>query len=342
MSESFVPITPGSGADVSCDLISSAYYQNIKLDVGSPGVSVPVSGSIFGLPVDIQRSITLNTNATLSGTGNVNITNVVPVSQFGTWNTNATIVGTGAILIANQITLAAGSNVIGGVTQSGIWTVSASQNGAPWSTTISGTGWINIANIPTVNQGTSPWVVSQSGTGNVNITNIVPVSQSGTWSVSSSTAIAGIIPSNAFYVGGLAKTANPAAASDGNLVGATFDKLGKQVTVQSIRALKSMQLTTITSSTTETSITASAISTYFDLYGLLISNTSTTACQCTIKDQVAGTNRFIIEVPALDTRGFMLTESAAHPMSTLGQQWTCTCGTSVASINITTMCVQNI
>jgi len=186
-------------------------------------------------------------------------------------------------------------------------------------------------------------------------TNVSAAIQSGTWTVqpgntpnstpwliNTSSATAASVPGNAFYAGLQAKTVNPTAASDGNLVGALSDKLGKQVVVGSIRDLKSNQQTTITSSTAETTIITADATNFLDLYGLVIANTSATACAVTIKDSTAGTTRFVFGVPANDTRGFMLSESAAHKQAANNSNWTATCGTSVASISITAMFVKNL
>lgn len=154
-------------------------------------------------------------------------------------------------------------------------------------------------------------------------------------------ATAAAVPANATYKGLLAKTANPSAATDGNLVGALADKLGKQVVVGSIRDLKGVQQTTITSSTSETTIVTAVASTFLDLYGLILTNTSATVTKVTIKDSTAGTTRAVIEVPATDTRGFMLPESGGIAQATVNNNWTATCGTSVASIEITALYVKN-
>lgn len=148
---------------------------------------------------------------------------------------------------------------------------------------------------------------------------------------------------NPVKIGGLAKTANPTAVTDGQRVSALYDKLGKQVVVGAIRDLKAVQNTTITSSTSETTIvTAGGASVFCDLYGLVITNTSATECEVTIKDATAGTTRLAFKVPANDTRGFMLPADSAVPQATANNNWTATCGASVASIKISALYVKNL
>lgn len=168
---------------------------------------------------------------------------------------------------------------------------------------------------------------------------------------SDNTAIAGwghgatgsAVPSGAQYKGLLAKTANPTAATDGNMVGAMADKLGRQVVVLgNVRDLKGNQLTTITSSVVETTVVTAVVSTFLDVYGCIVENTSATGTKVTFKDSTAGTTQFEIYVPANETRGFMLPSSDGFKQTTVNTAWTATCGTSVASIVITMLYVKNI
>lgn len=190
--------------------------------------------------------------------------------------------------------------------------------------------------------------VRQATAANLNATVVgtgtfaVQATESGTWTVGSNSATGSAVPANAFYEGLLAKTANPTAASDGNLIGALADKLGKQVVVGSIRDLKGNQFTTITSSTSETTVVTQVTSTFLDVYGVIVENTSATASKVTFKDSTSGTTQFEIYVPAGDTRGFMLPESGAFKQTTVNTNWTATCGTSVASIVISVLYVKNI
>jgi hypothetical protein len=156
-----------------------------------------------------------------------------------------------------------------------------------------------------------------------------------------SVANGGTDSGNPVKVGFLAKTANPTAVTDGQRVNALSDKLGKQVTVNSIRDLKARQVTTITSSTAETTIVTAVASTFLDVYGLIIENTSATACECILRDSTAGTVVASFLVPAGETRGFWGTESAALTQTTVNNNWTLTCGTSVASIKVTAAYVKN-
>lgn len=163
----------------------------------------------------------------------------------------------------------------------------------------------------------------------------VPVTSSG--SVAHDAADSG----NPVKVGGQARTTNPTAVQDGDRSNFITDKLGKQVVVSSVRDLKTVQQTTITNTTAETTIGTAVAATFLDLYSLVLTNTSATGTTVTIKDATAGTTRLVIYVPANDTRGIALTESAAIPQAAVNNNWTATCGTAVTSLEVTALFVRN-
>lgn len=130
--------------------------------------------------------------------------------------------------------------------------------------------------------------------------------------------------------------------TDGDYSIPSTDIKGRVITAGSPRGLKTNQQTTITSSTTETTVLTAVASTFLDVYGVIVTNTSATVTKVTFKDDTAGTTRFVIEVPATDTRGFMLPIDAAHNQAIVNKPWTATCGTSVASVEITVLAVKMV
>lgn len=143
-------------------------------------------------------------------------------------------------------------------------------------------------------------------------------------------------------IAGRAATANPTANSDGTVTRIMTDDLGKVIAVSAVRDLKGVQTTTITSSTSETTIITAVASTFLDLYGLILTNSSASAQIATIKDATAGTTRLTIEIPAGDTRGFMLDAGSAIAQAVVNNNWTLTCTTSLASLYVTALYVKNI
>lgn len=144
-------------------------------------------------------------------------------------------------------------------------------------------------------------------------------------------------------IGGQARITNPAAVVDADRVNAIFDKLGKQVVVGSIRVLKARQVTIITTSTAETTIvTAGAAGVFKDLYSLLLTNTSVTATEVTIRDATAGGTISSFMVPAGSTIGFTLPESGAWPQGTAANNWTAQSSASITSLKVTALTVENL
>lgn len=142
---------------------------------------------------------------------------------------------------------------------------------------------------------------------------------------------------NPVKIGGAANSAVPTKVTAGQRANAWIGLRGEQVAVGNTRENKGVTHTTITSSTAETTIIAAVASTFLDLYGLILANTGATTTSVTIKDSTAGTTRAIIEVPTLETRGFMLPVDSAIPQATVNNNWTATCGSSTASLEVTAL-----
>lgn len=117
---------------------------------------------------------------------------------------------------------------------------------------------------------------------------------------------------------------------------------GQVITTNAPRGRKLHQITTITSSTSETTVLTAAASTFHDVYGIIVTNTSATATEVAFKDDTAGTTRFTISAPANDTRGFMLPVDAAVTASATNDNWTASAADSVASLIITVLAVKNL
>jgi len=158
--------------------------------------------------------------------------------------------------------------------------------------------------------------------------------------VGSSAATGSSVPANAFYKGGVAKTALPSAATDGNLTGTMMDKFGRQVVLPvTIRDLIGTQTTTISASTSETTIVTAAASVYNDLIMLVVSNTSATAARVDFRDTTAGSVLFSLYVPAGDTRGFA--PGVAIPQTSVNTNWTAQSSASVTDLRVYAVFTKN-
>jgi len=144
-----------------------------------------------------------------------------------------------------------------------------------------------------------------------------------------------------FALGVRADTLADVSGATGDYIQMTTDLKGRVMVGSAPRTLKLNQVTTITASTSETTIVTAVASTFLDLYGLIVTNTSATAVTVAIKDATAGTTRLNIAVPAGDTRGFMLPIDAAIKQSAVNNNWTATTQ-SVTSVIITALTVSNV
>jgi hypothetical protein len=91
------------------------------------------------------------------------------------------------------------------------------------------------------------------------------------------------------------------------------------------------QQTTITSSVAETTIVTAVASKHRDLLGLVVTNSSATALIVTLKDSTGGTTRAIYAIAA---NGGIVIPFTMYQLAAVNNNWTLTCGTSVASVYV--------
>lgn len=251
-------------------------------------------------------SVRVRSTAVASGTVNVRISPSAAPTSAGA----SVSVGTA---------LPTGANVIGGVTQSGTWTDTVTQaTASSLNATVVGTGTFSVqttADVP--------------GTG---ATNLGKAEDAGHTTGDTGVMALGVRNDT------LSATTNTTA----DYTQLTTDQAGIVITAGAPRALKGRQVTTITSSTAETTILTSVASTFLDIYGLILTNTSATVTKVSIRDATAGGTISVFEVPPTDTRGFMLPLDSAIPQAAVTNNWTAQCGTSVASLEVTVLYVKRV
>lgn len=120
------------------------------------------------------------------------------------------------------------------------------------------------------------------------------------------------------------------------------DAKGRVMTAGAPRGLKGTFQVQISASTSETTILAATAATFHDVYGLILANTGATTTKVSIRDDTAGTVRMIIEVPTLETRGFMLPVDSAIPQTAVNKNWTAQCGSSTAALEVTGLYVSMV
>ncbi len=231
MSQSNVPVTPGSGgASVATDVVSSLMYQQIKVVDGTlgstNGLVVDSSGNAH---VTIIGSVATvgSFNGSVSGTVGASIVGTVPVTQSGIQITSlvstvpssviigASIFGLPPVNVTNFPTTQNVSGSVMAVIQGSIAAAIVSGSVA----VATGNSSVQVLNFPTNQnvsgsvvafQGTSPFIVtgsvqgtfaaaanqSVSGTVGASLIGTAPVTQAGTWiaSVFGNVSVLGTVP----------------------------------------------------------------------------------------------------------------------------------------------------
>lgn len=120
------------------------------------------------------------------------------------------------------------------------------------------------------------------------------------------------------------------------------DIKGRMMTAGAPRSLKGTAQVSLGATTSETTIIAATASTFHDVYGLILANTGATTTKVSIRDDTAGTVRAIIEVPTLETRGFMLPVDSALPQTAVNKNWTAQCGSATTALEVTAFYVSMV
>lgn len=122
----------------------------------------------------------------------------------------------------------------------------------------------------------------------------------------------------------------------------SVDIKGRVMTAGAPRALKGNVQVQLSNTTTETTIIAATASTFHDVYGIILANTGATTTKVSIRDDTAGTVRAIIEVPTLETRGFMLPVDSAMTQTAVNKNWTAQCGSATTALEVTAFYVSMV
>lgn len=120
------------------------------------------------------------------------------------------------------------------------------------------------------------------------------------------------------------------------------DIKGRVMTAGAPRALKGTAQVSLSNTTSETTVIAATASTFHDVYGLILANTGATTTKVSIRDDTAGTVKAVIEVPTLETRGFMLPVDSAISQTATNKNWTAQCASATTALEITALYVSMV
>jgi len=120
------------------------------------------------------------------------------------------------------------------------------------------------------------------------------------------------------------------------------DLKGRVMTAGAPRSLKGNVQVALSNTTSETTIIAATASTFHDVYGIILANTGATTTKVSIRDDTGGTVRAIIEVPTLETRGFMLPVDSAMAQTATNKNWTAQCASATTALEVTAFYVSMV
>jgi len=121
-------------------------------------------------------------------------------------------------------------------------------------------------------------------------------------------------------MGGIARTANPTAVSNSDMVSSTYDDLGRQIVRPlQVRDLIQTAYVSVTSGT-ETTLRAAVAGAYLDLIMIVGSNNSDAAVSIDIRPVTGGNIINTLRIPANGTAGW--TPAVAWPQTDTGNNWT--------------------
>lgn len=135
----------------------------------------------------------------------------------------------------------------------------------------------------------------------------------------------------------ISQTPTDAWNLDGTAFTGSYSTLVSCANIVTPALTKGRQATTITSSVAETVIVTSNPENHLDIYSLLISNTSDTDCEVTIREATGGAVAWNYEVPTHDMRGFTVPVESATPQTAIANNWTAQCALSLVSIKVTVL-----
>lgn len=130
--------------------------------------------------------------------------------------------------------------------------------------------------------------------------------------------------------------------TDGDYSMPSTDIKGRIMTAGAPRSLKANTQTSLSNTTSETTIITATASTFHDVYGLILANTGATTTKVSIRDDTAGTVRAIVEVPTLETRGFMLPVDSAVTQTAVNKNWTAQCASATTALEVTAFYVSMV
>jgi hypothetical protein len=146
---------------------------------------------------------------------------------------------------------------------------------------------------------------------------------------------------NPVFTGGVAKTAQPTARTDGQIVAPLYSKVGHQIAmIGQVRDLNDTISPITLSTTAETTLVPAVAAVFNDIYSITIANTSASAVMVDFRTVAAGAVVESVLVPASST--IQLNPAVPYKQATVNTAWTAQLSAAVTDVRISARVVRNI
>ena len=334
-------IVPGSQLGKPGQAAPDAAVQIAGADPGSVFrvVSTDTTGRvnvIVGNTLAINGSVSVvNTPAvTLSGTADVSDRSARLLGHVTVDNLAATQPVSGSVAVSNfpSTQTVAGAVSVSNfpATQPVSIAAAVPVTGTFWQATQPVSGTVAVSNFP----GTQPVSLAS-----IPLAATAPTLAGQTTELASLAAIQASV-AGSLAVGGVARTANPAAVADGQKTSLLTDKVGRMVVAQGhARELVAQSYTTIATTTETVIVAAGAAGVFNDLTFLSVSNTSLLGTTIDFRDAAGGAIRLTVFVAAGTTLIYPIQIPVTQ--ATAASAWTAQLGTAVTAVKIFAQSIKN-
>jgi len=298
-----------------------------------------------GFILDEVAGTALTENDAAAARINANRSQICVIEDDTTRGRRTTVTAANALKVDGSAVTQPVSGTVTANAGTGTFTVAGAKtnnNAAPGAT--------NVGVLPVLANASAPtWTEGNQVALSSDLTGALRVSLSGT-----SNQVVGNIASgdtdsgNPVKIGGVARTANPTAVTDGQRSNAMTDKMGRLVTVNShVRNLVGVASITLTTTTETTLIAAGGSGVFNDIANLVISNSDSNAVNVLIRDTTGGTVLATFSLSRAGstsgaTSAVVIPFNTPWPQTTANTNWTAQLSVATTNVNIFVQYVKNI
>jgi hypothetical protein len=325
---------PGSNTNLVIDYITGKNHNKLEIGVLSDAERIVAAAApLVPYTYSVAGVITINTDLL-----------IIDCRQMRTVSLQAVSIGTTGRLdffVTNdlaQIGTAQPAYPIGGAAA-----VTTTTAAGSWQIPTNGFAFMRIRLGVATTAGTTTLAAFASQTAHpLPAPTTQPVSGTITASGTVGTAAQGAAASgNPVLTGAVAKTAQPTARTDGQVVTPLFSKVGHAIVMKGqVRDLNDTNPVVTLSSVTETTLIAAVAAVFHDIYSLTIANTSATGVRVDLRSVAAGTVLDSFWVPPTTT--LLVNPTVPYKQATVNTAWTVQLSAAVTDVRVSARSVRNV